>query len=437
MRQERRKDKPMPLMDRIQDKTAVIGVVGLGYVGLPLAVAFAETGFRVIGIDISQDKLDTLCKGVSYIADVDSSRVEAVVQQGKLQPLNWEQTGRADIFIVCVPTPITEDKKPDLRYITSSVEKLKGKLSSQDSMVILESSTYPGTTRDMVLPMLCKLVRYVAYSPERVDPGIKEHCIKNTPKLVGGIDKESTEMATKLYRYIVDNVVPVSSPEVAETAKLFENVFRNVNIALVNELALICEKIGVSVWDVIDAAATKPFGFMPFYPGVGVGGHCIPVDPYYLLDKAQEYGYHATLTKTALTINERQPNQVKHWIVDTLIGEGTTAEGAKVVVLGVAFKRNVSDVRESPSLELLHKLYNYGMDVLYNDPYVPRLSERMVSTELDDELLETADCVVIATDHSCYDWKRIVDKAKLVFDTRNATKGIVSDKIYRLGERRD
>jgi len=429
----------MPLMDKIQHKTAVIGVVGLGYVGLPLAVAFAEAGFRVIGIDTNQDKLDTLYKGVSYIADVDSSQVEVVVQQGRLHPLNWEQVGGADIFIVCVPTPITEDKKPDLRYITDSIGLAKHKLSSDDSMVILESSTYPGTTRDVAVPILDRATKYVAYSPERVDPGSKEFNIRNTPKLVGGIDRESTMLATELYQYIVDDVVPVSSPEVAETAKLFENVFRNVNIALVNELALICEKIGVSVWEVIDVAATKPFGFMPFYPGVGVGGHCIPVDPYYLVDKAKEYGYRPTLTETALNINERQPNQVKHWVVDTLIREGITAKGAKVVVLGVAFKKDVSDIRESPSLELLHKLYNYGMDVLYNDPYVPELSERMMSEELDDELLETVDCVVIATDHSCYNWKWIVDKAKLVFDTRGVTRGLDKGRgnIYRLGERRD
>jgi len=429
----------MPLIDKIQDKTAIIGVVGLGYVGLPLAVAFAEAGFRVIEIDTNQAKLDTLCEGVSYIADVDSSRVETVVQQGRLRPLNWEQVDRADIFIVCVPTPITEDKKPDLRYITNSTVMVKDRLSSADSMVILESSTYPGTTRDMVLPILDGLAKYVAYSPERVDPGSKEFNIRSTPKLVGGINKKSTMLATKLYRYIVDNVVPVSSPEVAETAKLFENVFRNVNIALVNELALICEKIGVGVWEVIDAASTKPFGFMPFYPGVGVGGHCIPVDPYYLADKADEHGASTDLIRLALKTNEDMPNYIALQTIDLLLKQEKSIERAKILVLGVAFKRDVSDTRESAPAELIQILLEQGADVLYNDPYVPRLSERMVSEELDDELLETADCVVIATDHSCYDWKWIVDKAKLVFDTRGVTRGLDKGKsnVYRLGERKE
>jgi len=427
----------MPLMDRIQDKTAVIGVVGLGYVGLPLAIAFAEAGFRVIGIDTSQDKLDTLYKGVSYIADVDSSRVEAVVRQGRLRPLNWEQTDRADVFIVCVPTPITADKKPDLGYIIGSTVLVKDRLSSDDSMAVLESSTCPGTTRDVVLPILDRSAKYIAYSPERVDPGSKKFNIRNTPKLVGGIDEESTELAAKLYRYIVDNVVPISSPEVAETAKLYENVFRNVNIALVNEMALICERMGVSVWEVIDAAATKPFGFMPFYPGVGVGGHCIGTDDYYLIDKARECGWQSELDVVALSINEVMPFRVAKWVASTLRPRGPSIDGSKILVLGIAFKPDVGDTRESPSVKLINILLSWGADVLYNDPYVPRLSERMVSMELDDELLDTADCVVIATGHSCYNWRWIVDKAKLVFDTRGVTRGLDKDTIYRLGERRD
>jgi len=413
------------LIDRIQKKTAVIGVVGLGYVGLPLAVAFAEAGYQVIGIDTDQNKLDAIRR-----ADI------KVINQGRLQAKDWERTSEADMFIVCVPTPITGDKKPDLSYITDAVRQIKGKLSSRDSLVILESSTYPGTTRDVVLPILDGAAKYVAYSPERVDPGSKEFNIKNTPKLVGGIDKESTELATLLYEQIVDKVVPVSSVEVAETAKLYENVFRNVNIALANEMALICERIGVSVWEVIDAAATKPFGFMPFYPGPGVGGHCIGTDDYYLIDKARECGWRFDLDTLALSINEAMPSRVAKWIASTLYPERTNVEGTKILVLGVAFKRDVSDVRESPSVKLINILSSWGADVLYNDPYVPILSDRVVSEELDDELLESADCVVIATDHSCYDWVRIVDKAIMVFDTRNATKGIASEKIYRLGERK-
>jgi len=423
------------LIDKIKDRTAVIGVVGLGYVGLPLAITFAEAGYRVIGIDTNQEKLDTIYKGVSHIDDIPSSRVASIVNQGKLLPLNWEQVKQADIFIICVPTPITEDKKPDLRYIVNSTSIMKHRIAS-NSLVVLESSTYPGTTRDVVLPILDRSAKYVAYSPERVDPGSKEYCTGNTPKLVGGIDRESTELATLLYEQIVDKVVPVASVEVAETAKLYENVFRNVNIALANEMALICENIGVSVWDVIDAASTKPFGFMPFYPGPGVSGHCLPVDPYYLTDKAIKHGATADLIRLALKTNENMPNYVALRTIDLLLGQGKQIEHAKILILGVAFKRDVSDTRESAPVELMKILLEQGADVLYNDPHVPRLSDRMVSEELDDELLESSDCVVIATDHSCYDWKWIVDKAKLVFDTRNATKGIVREKIYRLGERK-
>ena len=421
------------LIDKIQDKSAVIGVVGLGYVGLPLAISFAEAGFRVIGIDNQQSKLDMLYKGVSYIDDISSSQVESAVRSGKLQFTD----GKVDIAIICVPTPITEDKKPDLSYIANATYTTN-QILNDGSMVVLESSTYPGTTRDYVLPRLSEKARYVAYSPERVDPGSKKFSIRNTPKLVGGIDKESTELATLLYKQIVDKVIPVSSPEVAETAKLYENVFRNVNIALANEMALICERIGVSVWEVIDAASTKPFGFMPFYPGVGVGGHCIGTDDYYLIDKSVACGYQPRLDKVALALNEEMPLRVALWVARTTTnGQSADISKSKILVLGVAFKRNVSDVRESPSVELVNILASWGADAIYNDPYVPRLSERMVSEELDDELLESADCVVITTNHSCYNWKWIVDKARLIFDTRNATKGIVSDKIYRLGERRD
>jgi len=424
----------MPLLDKIQNKTAVIGVVGLGYVGLPLAIAFAEAGFYVIGIDADQSKLEAVCRCESYVGDVCDDRLKTQVSEGRLRVSSPTQPSKADIFIICVPTPIAEDKKPDLSHIKDAINQVKKRLASRDSMIVLESSTYPGTTRDYVLPRLSEKTKYVAYSPERVDPGNREFSIRNTPKLVGGIDKESTELATLLYEQIVDEVIPVATVEVAETTKLYENVFRSVNIALANEMALICGKIGVSVWDVIDAAATKPFGFMPFYPGPGVSGHCLPVDPYYLADKATKRGASTDLIHLALGINEDMPDYVACQIIDLLLSQGKRIEGAKILVLGVAFKRNVSDTRESAPAELMQMLLEHGADVLYNDPYVPRLSERMVSKELCDELLGTADCVVIATDHSCYDWRWIVDKAKLVFDTRNATKAIDSDKIYRLGE---
>jgi UDP-N-acetyl-D-glucosamine dehydrogenase len=400
---------------------------------LPLAVSFAEAGFNVVGIDTQQDKLDAICRCESYVGDVDDDRLEAVVSDARLRVSGPSTAGKVDVAVICVPTPITKDKKPDLSYIVNAIWGIKYRLTDSESMVVLESSTYPGTTRETVIQILNNMVTYIAYSPERIDPGSKKFNIRNTPKLVGGIDKESTELATLLYSQIVDKVVPVSSAEVAETAKLYENVFRNVNIALANEMALICEKIGVSVWEVIDAAATKPFGFMPFYPGVGVGGHCIGVDDYYLIDKSVACGHQPRLDKDALAINEGTPQRVAYRIRQVV---PVPLNKSKILILGVAFKRDVSDVRESPSVELMNILSSWGADVLYNDPYVPRLSDRMVSEEMDDKLLESVDCVVIATDHSCYDWRWIVDKAKLVFDTRNATGGIVNEKICRLGEKR-
>jgi len=420
------------LVDRIQDRTAVIGVIGLGYVGLPLAIAFAREGYSVEGFDTDTGKVTDLHRGYTLIG-IDPTELMMLLDMRRLNfqfklPNTWE----VDVVIICVPTPITEDKKPDLSCIRNAVESLSFHLKpDREVLIILESSTYPGTTREILASALNWKGCHIAYSPERIDPGNKKFNIRNTPKLVGGIDKESTELATLLYEQIVDKVISVSSPEVAEMAKLFENVFRNVNIALVNEMALICERIGVSVWEMIDAAATKPFGFMPFYPGVGVGGHCIPVDPYYVIDKVKDY---APLIRTALSINEKMPSHVAY-----RIRKEVGVKGTKILVLGVAFKRDVSDVRESPSVELLEILQSWGANACYNDPYVYRITNHKTldaeSADLTDELLGSVDCVVIATDHSCYDWKWIVDKAKLVFDTRNATKGRVSDKIYRLGEK--
>jgi len=424
------------IRDKIVNKSAIIGVVGLGYVGLPLAVSFAETGFCVEGYDAQPTKVWRINKGESYIADVPNTTLAPLVRTHRLRAIiKLPSAWKADVVIICVPTPITEDKKPDLSYITEAVNQIKGRLASQDSMVILESSTYPGTTRDVVLPLLAETAKYVAYSPERVDPGSKKFNIRNTPKLVGGIDKESTELATLLYEQIVDKVVPVSSPEVAEMAKLFENVFRNVNIALVNEMALICEIIGVSVWEMIDVAATKPFGFMPFYPGVGVGGHCIPVDPYYLVDKAMQSGLpFCSLISTALSTNEEMPEYVANQI-EGLLKQGVS--NARIMVLGVAFKRDISDIRESPSVKLIDILLSWGADVSYNDPYVPEVVvgvTRLLRSSPLDEIVDV-DCVVIATNHSCYDYRDIVLRAKMVFDTRGATRGIKRENIRRLGEK--
>ena len=423
--------------DKIVNKSAIIGVVGLGYVGLPLAVAFAETGFCVEGYDTQPTKIWRINKGESYIADVSDTTLVPLVRTHRLRAITkLPDTWKVDVVIICVPTPITDDKKPDLSCIQRAVDSLSFHLEpNREVLIILESSTYPGTTRAILASALDWKGCHIAYSPERIDPGSKKFNIRNTPKLVGGIDKESTELATLLYEHIVDKVVPVSSPEVAEMAKLFENVFRNVNIALANEMALLCERIGVSVWEMIDAAATKPFGFMPFYPGVGVGGHCIPVDPYYLIDKAMQRGLPiCSLIITALSTNEEMPEYVANRI-ESLLKRGV--DKAKILVLGVAFKRDMGDVRESPSVKLIDILLSWGADVSYNDPYVPEVVvgvTRLLRSSPLDEIVDV-DCVVIATNHSCYDYRDIVLRAKMVFDTRGATRGIKRENIRRLGEK--
>ncbi len=425
------------LADRIRDKTAVIGVMGLGYVGLSLAVAFAEAWFNVVGFDVQPSKVWSVSRGESYIPDVNEDCLRVLVRSHRLRAItNPPNPWLVDVVIICVPTPITKAKRPDLSYIEDALELLRTHIQSTDTLVVLESSTYPGTTRELVQTGLKDIARYIAYSPERVDPGNKKYSIRNTPKLIGGIDAESTRLATALYSNIVDGVVVVSSPETAEMVKLFENVFRNVNIALVNEMALLCEKMGISIWEVIGAATTKPFGFIPFYPGLGAGGHCIPVDPYYIVDKAREYNFRTSLVDLALGINESMPEHVAHRVIDIISGTGKSIRGAKVMVMGVAFKRDVEDTRGSPSLILMQILLDKGADVSYNDPYVPKVTvgkRSMVSSPLDD--IGNADCVVIATDHSCYDYQHIADTACLVYDTKGVTRNIQGSNIVRLGEK--
>jgi UDP-N-acetyl-D-glucosamine dehydrogenase len=429
------------LEGKIRDKSATIGIVGLGYVGLPLAVAFAMAGFKVLGFDTQQKRAGLVNRGKSYITDVSSDSLSSVVT-GKLLEATTDQSRlrEVDAICICVPTPLTKTKDPELSYVISESEVVSRYLQ-KGQLVVLESTTYPGTTREVMLPILersgLKAGRdfYLAFSPERVDPGSKNYNIHNTPKVVGGIDLKSTKLATLLYSQIVKRVVPVSSPEVAEMTKVFENVFRNVNIALVNELTLLCEKMGISVWEVIDAAATKPFGYMPFYPGPGIGGHCIPLDPYYLANKAREYDFHTRFIELAADINEHMPYYVVSRITDALNSKGKSLHGARVLVLGVAYKRDVDDVRESPSLKLIELLNEKGANVSYNDPYVAsvRISENNLrSVELTDEQLASADCVVIATDHSCYDSRNIAQKARLVFDTRGATRKLRNRNIVRL-----
>ncbi len=429
------------LETKFVDKTAVIGIVGLGYVGLPLATAFAEAGFRVLGFDVQQKRVDLVNKGKSYIADVSSeslssvsNKLEATTDQGRLKEM--------DAICICVPTPLTKAKEPDLSYVIQESVEIS-KCLKPGQLVILESTTYPGTTREVVLPILERSGLkagsdfYLAFSPERVDPGSKGYGTKNTPKIVGGIDPQSTRLAELLYRQALDVVVPVSCPEVAEMTKVFENVFRSVNIALVNELAQLCERMGLSVWEVIDTAATKPFGYMPFYPGPGVGGHCIPLNPYYLTSKAREYDFHTRFIELATEINEQMPYYVTSCIMEALNAQGKSLNGAKMLVLGVAYKKDVADIRESPSLKLMQLLQEKGAKVSYNDPNVPQVQlfrESLNSVDLTQECLSSMDCTVVATDHSCYDLEQVVACSKLVFDARGATKGLGQSNIVRLGE---
>lgn len=426
---------------KLKDKTARVGIVGLGYVGLPLALVFAEAGFRVLGFDVQQKRVDLVNKGKSYIADISEERLSVAVAAGRLEATT-DQSRLKDVnaVCICVPTPLTKTKDPELSYVVRESEEIAKHLR-RGQLIVLESTTYPGTTRELVLPILessgLKAGKdfCLAFSPERVDPGSRKFGIRNTPKVVGGIDARSTELAELLYSQVAEVVVPVSSPEVAEMTKVFENVFRSVNIALVNELTLLCEKMGISVWEVIDAAASKPFGYMAFYPGPGIGGHCIPLDPYYLANKAREYDFHTRFIELAADINEQMPYYVVSRITGALNDRGKSLKGAKLLVLGVAYKRDVEDVRESPSLKLIGLLDEKGAKVSYNDPHVARVQvagKGLESVNLTDRALSGADCVVIATDHTSYDYRRIVDKAALVFDARGATRKLQGDNIVRL-----
>lgn len=431
------------LEERIRNKSAHIGIVGLGYVGLPLAVAFAEARIKVLGFDIQQWRVDEVNGGRSFIIDVSSERLDAVVKNGLLKATtDQSRLGEVDAICICVPTPLTATKDPDLSYVIHESEVISEYLKA-GQLVILESTTYPGTTRETMIPVLERSGLkagqdfYLAFSPERVDPGNKKFTMKNTPKIVGGINERSTNLAQAIYSCVADTVITVSSPEVAEMTKVFENVFRSVNIALVNELAYLCEKMGISVWEVIDAASTKPYGYTPFYPGPGIGGHCIPLDPYYLANKAREFDFHTRFIELAAEINESMPYHVTYSVLGALNDRSKSLKGAKIFVLGVAYKKDIEDVRESPSLKIIELLIEKGASVHYNDPYIPKLKlprETITSVEVNDEILSSSDCVVIATDHSCYNIDDIVAKAKLVFDTRGVTRGLKNGNIVRLGE---
>jgi UDP-N-acetyl-D-glucosamine dehydrogenase len=421
------------LLDRLSSREAKIGIVGLGYVGLPLAVEFAEAGFSVIGLDVTAEKVKQLNAGSSYIPDVPTEQIKRLVESGKLcATTSYDDLRQADAISICVPTPLRKTKDPDMSYVIQAVDAIAA-ISHAGLLVVLESTTYPGTTEEIIVPRLVNNGFhigedvFVAFSPERIDPANAHYGVRNTPKVVGGVTPACTEAVKALYSAAVDTVVPVSSPTVAEMTKLLENTFRAVNIGLVNELALMCDRLKIDVWEVIDAAKTKPFGFMPFYPGPGLGGHCIPVDPHYLSWKLKTLNYTARFIELASEINTSMPLYVLDKIMNGLNDEGKAVRGSKIVVLGVAFKRNVDDVRESPALDVLTLLHEKGADVCYHDPYVPTLrledNMRMTSSPYSNALLDEADCVVIITDHSNYDWQHVVDHSRLIVDTRHATAG--------------
>lgn len=425
----------MNLKEKIINKKAKIGVMGLGYVGLPLACEFARAGFRVTGIDINRERIKRIKMGRHYIEDVGRKGVIQLIKKEFLKPTtDFKALKGLDAVTICVPTPLRKTKDPDISYVVSATKKI-AKYLKNDQLIILESTTYPGTTREVILPILKETRKrfYLAFSPERIDPGNKEYTLRNTPKIVSGITKESTRMAEALYKEIVDEVICVSSTEAAEMVKLLENTFRSVNIGLVNEMALMCHRLGIDVWEVIEAAKTKPFGFMPFYPGPGLGGHCIPVDPHYLSWKLKTLDFYARFIELAGEINSKMPEFLVERIEDALNKKRKAIKGSKVLILGVAYKRDVSDTRESPALDVIRILQKKGAKVSYYDPHVPNLRlDGKVLRSQKTLSLEKQDCVVIVTDHTAFDYPAIVKRARLIIDSRNATKGIKSRKIVKL-----
>ena len=448
------------LKEKIESRSAVISIIGLGYIGLPLATIFAEAGFPVLGIDLDRSRIEAICRGESYINDVPSealnrlvaTKIEALTDASETRRFwatdDYEELKHADVVIVCVPTPLSKTRDPDVSYIISAAEKM-GSFIRNGALVVLESTTYPGTTEEIILPVLEKSSSlssdgqpatvgkdfFLAFSPERIDPGRTDWTIKETPKVIGGITEYCLEVAVALYASVVDRVVPVSSPKVAEMVKLLENTFRATNIALVNEVAIICDRLGVDVWEVIEAAKTKPFGFMPFYPGPGLGGHCIPVDPQYLAWKLRTLNYKARFIQLAEEINFSMPEYVLDKIANALNDCSMPLRGSQVLVLGVAYKADMGDLRESPALDVIELLSGKGASVVYNDPYVPSLTVGDISlrsVELNEDRLKSMDCVVITTSHGSYDWGWIVRHSKLIVDTRNATAGLAAEHGGRI-----
>ena len=437
-------DAKTELIRKLENKTARVAVIGLGYVGLPLAVVFADAGFTVIGIDNLEEKVHLVNQGQSYVLDVPTERLQKFTQTGRLSATtDYSVLKDVDAVSICVPTPLRKTGDPDLSYISSAVTGIKPYVHP-GMVVVLESSTYPGTTREMVLPRLAgenglaigKDI-FIAFSPERVDPGRKDWTTVNTPKVIGGITETCSDVASAWYQQALQSVVRVSTAEVAEMAKLLENTFRMINIGLVNELAMMCDRLNVDVWEVIDAAATKPFGFMKFTPGPGLGGHCIPIDPLYLSWKLRTLNYNARFIELASEINTQMPRFAVGKVQDALNDHGKPVKGSRLLILGVAYKPDIDDLRESPALDIIHLLTEKGAEVVYHDPFIPHLHHEGINLDSVEELMaevRTCDAVVIVTNHTAYDYPAILAEAKLIIDTRNALgdQGKQSPKVVRL-----
>ncbi len=423
------------LKQKILDRTVTLGVVGLGYVGLPLAVEKAKAGFQVIGFDVQDQKVDMVNQGHNYIGDVVDSDLEKIVREGYLRATtDFASVASCDCVCIAVPTPLDAHQQPDISYVRASAESIMPHMH-KDMLIVLESTTYPGTTEELLKPILeksglkCGEDFYLAFSPERVDPGNLIYKTKNTPKVVGGCTPECTDIAATLYEAVLEAPVHrVSCPAVAEMEKILENTYRNVNIGLVNEMAMLCDRMGISIWEVVDAAKSKPYGFQAFYPGPGLGGHCIPLDPYYLSWKAREYGFHTSMIESSMMINDRMPEYCVDRAMEALNGKKKAMNGAKVLVLGVAYKQDIDDYRESPAIRVIEALKKRGAEVEYYDPYITEYREHGVVekglTELTAEKLEEADLVMVTTAHTNVDYNFVAEHADLIFDTKNAMKNV-------------
>ncbi len=429
------------LLEKIAKREIVVGVVGLGYVGLPLAVEKAKAGFKTIGIDVEEEKVNLVNQGHNYIGDIVDEDLKKLVSEGMLRATSdFSSVKDVDFIAICVPTPLDDHQQPDISYVYQSTKNV-AKYMKRESMVVLESTTYPGTTEELLRPLLeegsglrCGDDFYLGFSPERVDPGNTVYQTKNTPKVVGAIGDDATEVIAAMYEAVLDGGVhKVSSPAVAEMEKILENTYRNVNIGLVNELAILCDRMNISIWEVVEAASTKPYGFQPFYPGPGLGGHCIPLDPYYLSWKAREFGFHTSMIESSMMINDRMPEYTVDRAARVLNSNKKALNGSKILVLGVAYKNDIDDYRESPALDVIEILRERGAEVEFYDPHINSYKHKgkiyVGLSELKDEDITSADLVLITTAHKAFDYERIVRLSKSIFDSRNALKGFVSEKV--------